>query len=360
MRSILLKGMERSYKSNMIFHKSFLDKNNINNNQIKKPIKLKLLYPRKSPNSQDTLNPPSINYKKISENFYSKKNSYCITENNIDTDNKNNFDCYKKLNLLPKIKENNKYYSKKNIYLGSNKYSLNLNYGASALSCGKILFDKNKELNETKEKNESKYPHMKKLVLKEIAFNKNKSEKRGRTIGNLVRIKKRLNFPIHKKEEPNTNMIDIIISNDFHGSKLINFEDNWKNKFDKLNVYMKYQQKNYLNKRSGNNNELEKNQSIDATSINNKRHFRSFQNISKINSPKKISKTINNTNNNINNNTEIKNNVNNNNNIINYTDIKNNFNNNNNMQISNIQRYIPKKIRHNNDDIINLLNDSNN
>ena len=153
-------------------------------------------------------------------------------------------------------------------------------------------------------------------------------------------------------------MNDIIISNDFHGSKLINFEENRKRKFDKLNVYMKYQQKNYLNKRSGNNNEIEKNQSIDAISINKKKHFKSFQNLSKINSPKKISKTINNTNNNINNNTEIKNNVNNN-NIINYTDIKNNFNN-NNLQISNIQRYIPKKIRHNNDDIINLLNDSNN
>ena len=361
MRSILLKGMDHSYKSNMILHKSFLGKNNVNNNQIKKPIKLKLLLPRKSPNPQDKLYPSSINYKKIIENSYNKKNPYCITENNIDTDRKNDNNYYKKLNLLPKIKENNKYYSKKNIYLGSNKYSLNLNYGTSALSCGKILFDKNKELNETKEKDEKKYPYIKKLALKEMVFNKNKSEKRGRTIGNLVRIKKQLNFPKREDQNMNKNMNDIIISNDFHGSKLINFEENWKRKFDKLNVYMKYQQKNYLNKRSGNNNEMEKNQSIDAISINKKKHFKSFQNLSQINSPKKISKTIHNTNAGINN-TEIKNNLINNSNDINCTDIKNNLNNNpnNNLYTLNIQRYIPKKIRHNNDDIINLLNDSNN
>ena len=179
---------------------------------------------------------------------------------------------------------------------------------------------------------------MKKLDLKEIIFKKNQSEKRGRTIGNLVRIKKKLNYPKRGDQNTKANMNDLIIGNDFHGSKIINFEENWKKRFDKLNILVKYQQKIHLNKRSSNNYELEKNQSINTTSINKKKKFRNFQNISKINSPKKISKTINDINN-TSNNIESKN---------------------NNLHTINIRKYIPKRIRYKNDDIINLLNDSNN
>ena len=123
---------------------------------------------------------------------------------------------------------------------------------------------------------------MKKSGLKEIIFNQNKSEKRGRALGNLFRIQKKLNYPRKENEgiNNNTNMNDIIISNDFHGRKIINFEENRKKIFDKLNILVKYKQKNPLNKRSGNCNgnnikeinninEYEKNQSTDTTiSIN--------------------------------------------------------------------------------------------
>ena len=360
MRSILLKGIDRSYKSNLIIHKSLIDKMHYNSNgPNKKPVKLKLLLPKKNLNNiQGIFYPLNIHYKKIIENNNNKK-PYCVTESNIDIKPKKNNNYFKKLKLLPKIKENNKSLSKKNIYLASNKFSLNLNSGTSALSCGKISFEKNninKELNLTKEKKE-KIPYMKKSGLKEIIFNQNKSEKRGRKLGNLVRIQKKLNYPKKENEginNNNTNMNDLIISNDFHGSKIINFEENWKKRFDKLNILVKYKQKNPLNKRSGNGNnikeinninEYEKNQSTDTISINKRKHFRSFQNISKINSPKKISKTINSINYTNNNTTN------------NNTEITNNYN---NLHTINIHKYIPRKTRHNNDDIINLLNDSNN
>ena len=331
MRSILLKGLDRSYKSNIFIHKEIKNKIYYNSNSTnKKPIRMKLLYPRKGSAIKNILYPLSLHYKKIIENSNNNKKPYCITEAYIETETKNNNNNYRKLILLPKIQDNNKYLSKKDIYLGLNKYSLNLNSG-SALSCGKISFDKNiriKEKNETENKNVV-HPFVKKLVLKEIVFNKNKSEKRERNIVHLVKFKKRLNY---KKKEENNNMNDIIISNDFHGSKLINFYDNWKERFQKLNMYAKYQQKKSLNKRSGNNNELEKNQSIDTTILNKRRHFSSFQNISKINSSRKISRTINNTEN------------------------KNNISN-----TINVPNYIQKrKIKYKNDDIINYLSESNN
>ena len=204
MKSILLKGMDRSYKSNKLLHKSILDKIHINNINNKKLIKSKLLFQRKTSLAKDIFIPLSIHYKKINDNLINNKKPYCITESNVTIDAKKDIN-FKKIISLPKIKENNKYLSKKDIYLGSNKFSINLN-SASGNSCGKILLEKNND------NIQQQYPIVKKLFLKEISFNKSKIEKRGRTIGQLLRYKK--NYNLIKKEN-NLNMGDIIISNDF-------------------------------------------------------------------------------------------------------------------------------------------------
>lgn len=346
MRSILLKGMDLSYKPNNLIHKPIKDKIYTNNYSLsKKPIKIKIIYPRKNSLIQKIFLPPSR--KKSHDNSTTYKNPYCITEVNIDKENKKKEKHFKKLILLPKIQDNNKYISKKDIYLGLNKFSLNINSNSS-LSCGKMISDdKNNQTKETNETNDKNQPHIKKLVMKEIVFKKYNSEKRGRTFGQLGKLKKHLNFP--KKEENANNMNDIIISNDFHGNKLlINFDENWRQRFDKLSFYMQNQRKRPLNKRSGNTNkELEKNQSIDNTNntINKQKHFRSFQNMSKINSPRKISNTINTINKSIYK-TE------------NQSKTLNTANNPNTLNTVNFPQNNSTKIKNKNDDIINLLSET--
>ena len=337
MRSILLKGMDHSYKSNIYFLKSTIERINNNRNQLNKnPIKSRLLFQRKNTNIHDIYFPQSVNFNKINDNSFNDKKDYCPTEGNAIRNNeinlKKNDNFFKKILLLPKIKGNGRILLKKPVNLGLNKYSLNLNLGC-ALSCEKILLDKNKKpkaLNELREKSEKTNLYVKKIILKEMALSKNKSENRGRIIGNFFKLKKRLNYS--KKDEQNRNMNDIVISNDFHGSKVINFDDNWNKNLDKLNIYMKYKKGDPLNKRSSNNNEYEKNQSLDANSSNKKKHFRSFQNITKLSPPRKISKTI--------------------------SGINNSESRNNNLYTVNFQRNNTRKIKNYNDDIINLLNDS--
>ena len=149
-------------------------------------------------------------------------------------------------------------------------------------------------------------------------------------------------------------MNEIIISNDFKGDQnnQIIINSNNIHNYDRLNVYMKYQQKRPLNKRNDaiNNGQfktfnklkpfdIEKNNSINSSLnnnknilINDKKNFKSMKVLSSINSSKK-SRTIND--NNVNNGNE--------------NDIKIN------MKMNSVDKYIPKKIKIKNDDIINLL-----
>ena len=383
MKSILSKGMNYSFKSNLSLHKAIINKlqnknsnthHNINLNKIR--IKPKLLLPKKNSVIQNILIPLSLEYKKYVVNSGDKNSSHCYTEANIDSKNNNtnvnNEKNFKKLNILPKIKENNidNYHSKKNIYLGSYKFSLNLNTG-STLSCRKIFVDKNNN-NKSKEMNENSNVNVKKIFLKELIINKNKSEKRRRNFEFRIMMKKNNNALIKPKKKMDMN--DIIINNDFHGNKIIDLYGSLKKGIKKLNNFMKYQQIKTMNKRKINyNNELnnsktfnkikqnenEKSESRENTINNNisdnnnkcillnsyikGKHFKSVDLIKKINSSKKISKTLSNdSNNNINNTNNIKENK------------------KNNLQIINGEKYFQKKIRNKNEDIINLLENTNN
>ena len=382
MKSILLKGMNYSFKSNLSIHKTIIDKlpynnnnNNYNINLNKVHIKPKLLLPKKNNVMHDILLPLSLQYKKCLINSSDKASPYCYTEANINSENntnkENNEKNFKKLDILPKIKENNtnKCHSKKNIYLGSNKYSLNLNSG-SALSCGKIFADKNSNNNnKSKEVKENNYVNVKKIFLKEIIFNKNKSEKRQRTFGFRTRMKNNYNALI--KREKRMDMNNMIISNDFHGNKIIDLDESLKKGINKFNIFIKYQQIKAINKRKINNNNLdtsktfnkvkpnenEKNESIDNTMSNNnkcilsndtekRKHFKSFELINKINTSK-IAKTLSN---------DSKNNI----NIINNANINIKENKKNNLQTINGQKYFQKKIKNKNEDIKKILENTNN
>lgn len=342
MRSILLKGMDNSYKSNIFLLKSTIEKINTNRNIINKnPTKSKLILKNKKTNIHDIYFPSTEHFNKRNDNSLSDKIPYCSTEGDVlrnsESNTKKNDIFFKKIMLLPKIKESNRSLSKRHINLGFNKYSINLNLG-TALSYEKMLINRIKKLkliNQLRDQSDKSSLFVKKILLKEFSLNKNKSESRGRIIGNPFKIKKILDYS--KKEEQNKNMNmnmnDIIISNDFHGHKIINYDESRRKNKDKFHIYKKFKKEGPLNKRSGNNNEYEKNQSIDTNSLNKKIHFRSFQNITKLSPPRKISKTISSVNN-----SECKN---------------------NNVYAVNLQKNVERKIKHYNDDIINLLNDSN-
>ena len=391
MKSILLKGMNYSFKSNLSLNKTIVDKmsynnynNNYNINLNKINLKQKLLLSKKNSGKHDILIPLSLQYKKNRINSNDKKSPYCYTEANFDSENnKNNEKNFKKLNILPKIKENNNniFHSKKNIYLGNNKFSLNLNSG-SALSCGKIFGDKNNSNNsnnnKSKEMKENNNVNVKKIFLKEIIFNKNKSEKRHRYFD----FKTKMNKNTLMKREKKMDMNDMIISNDFHGNKFIDLDGSLKVEINKLNIFVKYQRIKAMNKRKINNNnnldtsktfnkgkqnDNEKNESFENTMNNNniinhnnkcvllnssdkRKHFKSFELINKINSTKKISKTLSND---CDNNINIIN-------IINNANIDIKENKKNNLQTINGQKYFQKKIKNKNEDIINLLENTNN
>ena len=348
MREILFKGINKVNKENMIFYKPILDKIENDKYQIKKlKIKPKILIPKKDLYVQDIFLPLSLqNKKSITEEIKNKKNNpYCATEVINEKENKKELNYYKKLNILPKIKE------KRNIYLGMNKFSLNLNQG-TALSCGKINSEKYNS-KDTNEINDRVYQKLKKLPFKEISLNKNKSEKRQRII-KYSRVKIGNNYNTIKKPEKNLHMNDIIISNDFHGSKILNIRDYLKinNKINKYHQLIKrniYNTKNDLSQsksyKAFKPNDSEKNDSVE-TSINNnnkkrcvlinnnkRTNFKSFDMINKAKVAKKITETI--------------------------SDISN-INSIDNTKKINYQKYIPTKKKNNNDDIINLLENINN
>lgn len=357
MKTILLKGLNKSYKSKIVLFDSLIDK--VKDNRIKKNkdnIKTKLIKFNKNYVIPDIYLPLSLKFKKITENNESKKKPYCFTESNINSENQKNQNYFRKLKVLPKIKETNKFPSKQHIYLGMNKYSLNLNSG-SALSCGKILTHKNNIINESNENDDKTNNNIKKIALKEIVFTKDKSEKKVRTIGYRIKIKR--NFNSIMKNNRQLNMNDMIISNDFHINNLNknnNIDDNLYKNINKINNLKKIP----LNKNDRNNikNEVEqcktydkiksnenKNESIESSTKNKKntldtskkKHNRSFGGFNKLNSVKKISNTISN--------------------ISNINDSENRTN---IVQGINMQRYIPKKIRIKNNDIIDLLEKTNN
>ena len=346
-REIFFKGINKTNKSNIISYKPILEKAEAEKYQIKKlVIKPKLLIPKKDLVVQDIFLPLSRPNKKfITEDTKNKKAHYCATEVLIEKENKNEAD-YKKLTILPKIKE------KRNIYLGMNKFSLNLNPG-SAISCGKITSEKN-YTKESTDINDNIFHKMKKLPLKEISLNKNKSEKRQR-IMQLHRVKITQNFNTIKYINRNLQMNDIVISNDFHGSKILNIKDYLRLNNNKIKKYQQLFKRNINTSKNElgqsksykifkNNNESEKNDTIEISINNNtnankcilsdntkRKNFKSFDKINKAKIPKKITETISST----------------------------NINNIDNKKTINYQIFLPKKKRNNNDDIINLLDNNN-
>ena len=350
MREILMKGMNSENKSDMFLYKHILEKAESDKYQIKKLIiKPKLLMPKKE--VPEIFFPLSRRYKKnTTDDTKNKKNNYCATEVLIDKQNKKESN-YKKLIILPKIKE------KRNIYLAMNKFSLNLNPG-SAISCKKINAYQNnaKTLNEI---NDNLLHKMKKLPLKEINLNKNKSENKQR-IMKFHKVKITQNYNTIKNADRNLQMNDIVICNDFHGGKLLNIKDYLKLNINKLKLYQPSFKRNINTSKNDlaqsksyktfkNNNEYEKNETMEIntnknintnTNTNkcilnnnnsNRKNFKSVDKINKAKIPKKITKTIS---------------------SINITNIDN-------IKTINSQKYIPTKKRNNNDDIINILDNSN-
>ena len=361
MREILLKGMNHENKNTMFLYRHILEKAENDKYQIKKLIiKPKLLMPKKD--VPEIFFPLSRRYKKptsTTDDTKNKKNNYCATEVLIDKQNKKESN-YKKLIILPKIKE------KRNIYLAMNKFSLNLN-PISAISCKKINAYQNnaKTLNEI---NDNLIHKMKQMPLKEINLNKNKSENRQRMM-KFHKVKITPNYNTIKNANRNLQMNNIVISNDFHGGKLLNIKDYLKLNINKLKLYQPSFKRNINTSKNelaqsksyktfkNNNNEYEKNETIEINTnkninninniktntnanksilnINNnnsnKKNFKSVDKINKAKIPKKITKTIS---------------------SINITNIDN-------IKTINYQKYIPTKKRNNNDDIINLLDNSN-
>ena len=336
----------------MLLYKPIIEKAENDKYQIKKLIvKPKLLIPKKDLIVQDIFLPLSRPNKKfITEDTKNKKALYCATEVLIEKENKNEAN-YKKLTILPKIKE------KRNIYLRTNKFSLNLNSG-SAISCGKITTSDKIYTKESAEINDNIFHKMKKLPFKGISLNKNRSEKRQR-IMKFHKIKISHNYNTINR---NLQMNDIVISNDFHGSKILNIKDYLRLNNTRIKKYQELFKRNINTSKNDlgqskyykvfkNNNESEKNESIEIKINNNsnantntpntnkcilsdnvqRKNFKSFDKINKAKIPKKITETISSI----------------------------NINNIDNIKTINYQKFIPTKKRNNNDDIINLLDNNN-
>ena len=349
----------------MHLYKPILEKAENEKYQIKKLIiKPKLLMPKKDLIVQDIFLPISRQNKKlITEDTKNKKAHYCATEVLIEKENKHEAN-YKKLTILPKIKE------KRNIYLGMNKFALNL-YSGSAISCGKITTSDKNYTKESTEINDNILNKMKKLTIKEISLNKNKSENRQR-IMKFHKVKITQNYNTIKNINRNLQMNDIVISNDFHGSKILNIKDYLRLNNNKIKKYQQLFKRNINTSKNElelgqsksykifkNNNETEKNETIEIKinkninnntnnntndnkcilSDNNKRkNFKSFDIINKAKITKKITETIS---------------------SINISNNDNKDNKDNNKKYINYQKFFPTKKRNNNDDIINLLDNNN-
>ena len=349
----------------MHLYKPILEKAENEKYQIKKLIiKPKLLMPKKDLIVPDIFLPISRQNKKlITEDTKNKKAHYCATEVLIEKENKHEAN-YKKLTILPKIKE------KRNIYLGMNKFALNL-YSGSAISCGKITTSDKNYTKESTEINDNILNKMKKLTIKEMSLNKNKSENRQR-IMKFHKVKITQNYNTIKNINRNLQMNDIVISNDFHGSKILNIKDYLRLNNNKIKKYQQLFKRNINTSKNElelgqsksykifkNNNETEKNETIEIKinkninnntnnntndnkcilSDNNKRkNFKSFDKINKAKITKKITETIS---------------------SINISNNDNKDNKDNNKKYINYQKFIPTKKRNNNDDIINLLDNNN-
>ena len=251
-----------------------------------------------------------------------------------------------------------------------NKFALNL-YSGSAISCGKITTSDKNYTKESTEINDNILNKMKKLTIKEISLNKNKSENRQR-IMKFHKVKITQNYNTIKNINRNLQMNDIVISNDFHGSKILNIKDYLRLNNNKIKKYQQLFKRNINTSKNElelgqsksykifkNNNETEKNETIEIKinkninnnitnntndnkcilSDNNKRkNFKSFDIINKAKITKKITETIS---------------------SINISNNDNKDNKDNNKKYINYQKFIPTKKRNNNDDIINLLDNNN-
>ena len=228
----------------------------------------------------------------------------------------------------------------------------------SAISCGKITTSDKIYTKESAEINDNIFHKMKKLPFKGISLNKNRSEKRQR-IMKFHKIKITHNYNTINR---NLQMNDIVISNDFHGSKILNIKDYLRLNNTRIKKYQELFKRNINTSKNDlgqskyykvfkNNNESEKNESIEIKINNNsnantntpntnkcilsdnvqRKNFKSFDKINKAKIPKKITETISSI----------------------------NINNIDNIKTINYQKFIPTKKRNNNDDIINLLDNNN-
>ena len=352
MRAIISKEVNKFHKLNMLLCKSKDYKNNQLNSSnhdtlIKRHLGSKLM--RQNSPIKSICLPLSLHYKQniknFKENSLTKKNkyqSYCITESNINNKQNNN-------KILPNIKHMNNYSSNKimplyNINFGLNNVNNNNNITKSEEKSKDIITNK---INNIKDRFTLK---IKKLNLKEIILSKSRNKKKEQLNNNLLnnnkskfilkRINPKNNFNTLIKNYKDINKNDSIMNYEYQGYQNYNI-----NKYDRLNIYMKYQQKP-LNKRNNDQfktfNELkrtdiEKNNSINSSLnsyknglINDKKNFKSMKVLSKINSSKK-SRTI---------------------------DIVNNDNfyeKKANKKQNSMDMYIPKKNKIKNDDILNLL-----